>query len=181
MDAIEKFDLSRGLKFETYAVPRIRGAIIDGLRGTDWVPRLVREKVRDISAAQATLERRLGRAATDPEVASELGVTVRRLRAIYAETAYVAVTSLDGPVLNGDAGLRAMPRNPVADDDIPAGLMNAVGDLPVRDQIIVALYYWEGLSLAEIGQVLQVSESRVSQLHSRAALTMLHKLALVQN
>lgn len=180
MDAIDKFDLSRDLKFQTYAVPRIRGAIVDGLRASDWVPRLVREKLRDLSAAQVTLERRLGRTPTDPEMAAELGVSVRQLRTMYTETAYTTVTSLDGPMLS-DVSYPLSGEDPDSGDDFPAGLMSAVGELPVRDQVVVALYYWEGLTLAEIGQVLQVTESRVSQLRSRAALTLRQKLATSQN
>lgn len=180
MDAIDKFDLSRGLKFQTYAVPRIRGAIVDGLRASDWVPRLVREKSRDMSAAQVTLERRLGRPPTDPEMAAELGVSVRQLRTMYAETAYTTVTSLDIPRHSEDADA-SLADNLAAGDDVPEGLMRALGELPVRDQVVIALYYWEGLTLAEIGQVLQVTESRVSQLRSRAAATLRDKLALDQH
>jgi len=177
MDAIDKFDLNRGLQFQTYAVPRIRGAIIDGLRSSDWVPRSVRENIRAINAALAVLEARHGRVPKDREVAAELGVSVRELREMYSRTSYVNVLSIEatGP---GDATTpHAVGELPGADDGVPEGFLEALGELPERDQIVVALYYWEHLTLAEIGQVLEVSESRVSQLHSRATLVLRHKLS----
>jgi RNA polymerase sigma factor for flagellar operon FliA len=175
MDAIDKFDPSRGLQFQTYAVSRIRGAIVDGLRATDWVPRSVREKLRDVDAAQSRLERSLGRAPSDGEVADELGITVGELRTIYSQTAHTSVLSFEAVVEPDDAP-RATVGVPGPDEDVPAGFLAAVRQLPERDQVVVALYYWERLTLAEIGQVLGVTESRVSQLHSRATLTLRRKL-----
>ena len=177
MDAIDKFDPDRGLQFQTYAVSRIRGAIVDGLRASDWVPRSVREKIRDINAAQAGLERQLGRAPQDGEVAAELGITVAELRTMYSQTAYTSVVSFEAATLDDEETPRAAVDLPGADDDIPAGFLAAVRELPERDQIVVALYYWDRLTLAEIGQVLGVTESRVSQLHSRATMTLRRKLA----
>jgi RNA polymerase sigma factor for flagellar operon FliA len=177
MDAIDKFDPERGLQFQTYAVSRIRGAIVDGLRASDWVPRSVREKIRDIEAAQVKLERDLGRTPTDSEVAAELGMSVGELRKVYGQTAHTSVASFE-TALDDEETPRATTDLPGADDDIPAGFLAAVRELPERDQIVVALYYWERLTLAEIGQVLGVSESRVSQLHSRAALALRRKLVL---
>ena len=177
MDAIDKFDLGRGLQFQTYAVPRIRGAIVDGLRASDWVPRSVREKIRDINTAQAALELRLGRAPHDREVAEELGIPVPELRATYSKISYPHLVSMDEMgVGEDDHTPRSATALPDLDDDLPAGFLQAVRELPERDQVVVALYYWEGLTLAEIGQVLEVSESRVSQLHSRATMTLRRKL-----
>ena len=179
MDAIDKFEPDRGLQFQTYAVPRIRGAIVDGLRKSDWVPRSVREKIRDINAAQVTLEKRLGRSPDDAEVAAELGVSVEDLRATYSKISYTNVVSIDEMGI-GDDSAPVAPATAAFDseDDIPDGFLAAVHELPERDRVVVALYYWEGLTLAEIGQVLGVSESRVSQLHSRATMTLRRKLAL---
>jgi RNA polymerase sigma factor FliA len=177
MDAIDKFDPDRGLQFQTYAVSRIRGAIVDGLRASDWVPRSIREKIRDINAAQAGLERQLGRAPQDGEVAAELGITVAELRTMYSQTAYTSVVSFEAATLDDEETPRAAVDLPGADDDIPPGFLAAVRELAERDQIVVALYYWERLTLAEIGQVLGVTESRVSQLHSRATMTLRRKLA----
>jgi len=175
MDAIDKFDPGRGLQFQTYAVSRIRGAIVDGLRATDWVPRSVREKIRDIDAAQTALEKRLGRAPTDREVAERLEISVGELRKVYGQTAHTSVMSFESSVNEEDLP-RASMDLPGADDDIPSGFLSAVRELPERDQVVVALYYWERLTLAEIGQVLGVTESRVSQLHSRATLALRRKL-----
>lgn len=174
MDAIEKFEPARGLQFQTYAVSRIRGAMVDGLRSSDWVPRSIREKIRDLDAAQARLERELGRAPTDGEVARELGISVDDLRKIYSQTAHTSVVSFE-TVLEDEAP-RATADLPGADDDLPPGFLAAIRELAERDQIVVALYYWERLTLAEIGRVLGVTESRVSQLHSRATMALRRKL-----
>jgi RNA polymerase sigma factor for flagellar operon FliA len=174
MDAIEKFQPERGLQFQTYAVPRIRGAIIDGLRASDWVPRSVRDKIREIERAQVTLENRFGRTATDEEIATEMGISVQELRKIYGKASYTSLASLDE--LGGVEDLAPMSADVLEDDDTRAALLQAVKDLAERDRIIVALYYFEGLTLSEIGQVLGVTESRVSQLHTRAALALRAKL-----
>lgn len=174
MDAIEKFEPERGLQFQTYAVPRIRGAIVDGLRAADWVPRGVRSKAREVEQAQQALEARLGRFPTDREVATELGISVRELRDLYGTISYTGVSSLDELGTPDDLG--AVESEPL-DDEMREALLPAVRDLPERDQIIVALYYFEGLTLSEIGQVLGVTESRVSQLHSRATVSLRSRLA----
>jgi RNA polymerase sigma factor for flagellar operon FliA len=174
MDAIEKFEPERGLKFQTYAVPRIRGAIIDGLRAVDWVPRSVRDKVRDIERAQVALERRLGRTASDNEIADELGIPLRELRQTYARVSFTSLATLDE--LGVIDELAPTPTDALEDDETRAALMRCVRDLAERDRIIIALYYYEGLTLAEIGSVLQVTESRVSQLHTRATLALRAKM-----
>jgi RNA polymerase sigma factor for flagellar operon FliA len=176
MGAIENFDLDRGLQFQTYAVPRIRGAIIDGLRASDWVPRLVREKMRDINAATATLEHRLQRRPRESELAEELGISERELSKRYSQSSYATLSSIDSDHLDDDVASPATEGVPGAPDGLPAGFLGAIRGLPDRDQIVMALYYWEGLSLAEIGQVLVVSESRVSQLMTRATLELRRRL-----
>ena len=175
IDAIEKFDAGRGLLFATYGIPRIRGAITDGLRAADWVPRLVREQIRDLNRALEALQLRLGRHPEDREVALELGVSVQALHKIYGQASYTGVTSIEATECD-IAAPHASPVFPGGDDNMPVGFMDAVGQLPERDQIVIALYYWENFTLAEIGQVLQVSESRVCQLHGRATLAMRHQL-----
>jgi RNA polymerase sigma factor for flagellar operon FliA len=176
MGAIDNFELDRGLQFQTYAVPRIRGAVIDGLRASDWVPRLVREKMRDINAATATLEHRLKRRPRESELAEELGISQRQLSKQYSQSSYATLSSIDSDGWNDDVATPATEGVPGAPDDLPAGFLGAVTGLPERDQIVIALYYWEGLSLAEIGQVLVVSESRVSQLMTRATLELRRRL-----
>lgn len=174
MDAVDKFEPERGLQFQTYAVTRIRGSIVDGLRSSDWVPRSVREKIRDVDAASARLEHQLGRAPKDQEIADELGLSIEELHKVYSLTAHTSVVSFE-TVLDDDAP-RAGADLPGLDDDLPPGFLRAVRELAERDQVVVALYYWERLTLAEIGQVLGVTESRVSQLHSRATMQLRRKL-----
>ena len=174
MDAIEKFEPERGLQFQTYAVPRIRGAIIDGLRAVDWVPRSVREKVRDIERAQVALEARLGRTATDREIADELRIGLRELRKTYARVSFTSLATVDELGVIDELAPTAL--DVLEDDETRAALMHCVRDLAERDRIIIALYYFEGLTLAEIGMVLQVTESRVSQLHTRATLALRAKM-----
>jgi RNA polymerase sigma factor for flagellar operon FliA len=162
MDAIEKFEPGRGLQFQTHAVPRIRGAIIDSLRAADWVPRAVRAKVRAWHEARAELEAELGRTASDQEVADRLEVDVNELRDLVG-TAVAGVASLDE--LGGGDDVASFDEP--LDDEMTDLLLPALDTLSERDMIIVALYYYEGLTLAEIGLVLDVTESRVSQLHTR--------------
>lgn len=176
MDAIDKFDLGRNLQFQTYAVPRIRGAILDGLRAGDWVPRAVREDIRRIGTAASVLERKLGRAPTDNEVAGELGVSRAALRETFRQSSYTSVLRIDSHELGEDRSPRAFePPERVA--DVPAHFLDAVRRLPERDQVVVALHYWENFTLAEIGEVLGVSESRVCQLHARATTSLRRSLA----
>lgn len=170
IDAIERFEPERGLQFQTFAVPRIRGAIIDGLRSMDWVPRSVRSKVRDVTAAQSALEARLGRAADDTEVAEEAGMSLRELRDLYSKVSFTSVASFDDFGLTDDPAGGA--HKATEDEDTRRMLRAAIAGLRERDQIVLALYYFEGLTLAEIGSVLGVTESRVSQLHTRATLAL---------
>ena len=174
MDAIEKFDPGRGLQFQTYAVPRIRGAIIDGLRAMDWVPRSVRDRVRDIERAQLGLEFELGRTPTDEEIAAKLAISVRELRDAYASVSFTSLAAIDD--LGVADQLASTDTDALEDEETKAALMRCVRDLAERDKVVVALYYFEGLTLAEIGMVLGVSESRVSQLHTRATLALRAKL-----
>lgn len=169
MDAIEKFDTSRGLEFQTYAVPRIKGAMIDALRSQDWVPRSVREKLRAIEKAHAVLVERLGRTPTEEEIAAEMGITPKALNGLYAKVAYTSIAAMEDLVVVDEA---PAPGSALEDDAVKEALLRHVRDLRERDQIIVALYYYEGFTLAEIGQVLGVTESRVSQLHTRAMLAL---------
>ncbi|HEU4514005.1 MAG TPA: FliA/WhiG family RNA polymerase sigma factor [Nocardioidaceae bacterium] len=177
MEAIDRFDPSRGLTFQTFAVPRIRGAMVDALRALDWVPRSVRERVRQVEEAQRVLEARLGRIPDDPEIAAEVGISVPTLRDLYAKVAFTSVGTLEDLELADD--LSAAATHEIEDDEAKAALLRVVGELPERDQVLIALYYFEGLTLSEIGRVLGVSESRVSQLHSRATLVLRTKLSAI--
>nr|WP_134718598.1 FliA/WhiG family RNA polymerase sigma factor [Saccharomonospora xinjiangensis] len=189
VDAIEKFDPHRGLRFETYAMQRIRGAILDDLRSQDWVPRVVRSRAREIERAHERLGARLRRTPTDAEVAAELGISLRDLRDLYGQLRLTSVLALDdlvGP--NRDSSGVGSPADTLPDDDAvdPAAVLvdqdnrkqlaEAIAQLSERDRIVVSLYYFENLTLAEIGKVLGVTESRVSQLHTRAVLRLRAKL-----
>lgn len=176
--AIERFSPDRGFKFETFAVSRIRGAIIDELRSQDWLPRSVRQKAKEMEGSIRTLENSLGRTATDQELAGALGTTVDNLPKNLAEIV-APVLSLDDLVMMSDDGQKVSWLDTLPDDRLgPAAsfdaeemtqiLGKAIDLLPERERLLVSLYYHEGLTLKEIGQVLSVTESRVCQLHSQA-------------
>ena len=175
MDAVEKFDPARGLKFQTYAVPRIHGAIVDGLRAADWVPRSTRAQIRALDRAAVELGSRLGRPPTTDELAVALDVTVEAVRRTRDEQARTSTVPLAND--HDEPSLPAADLMPGDGDALPEGFGDAMRSLPERDQIVLALYYWERLTLAEIGRVLGVSESRISQLHSRATASLRTALA----
>jgi len=173
MDAIARFEPDRGLSFQTFAVPRIRGAIIDGMRSMDFVPRSVRDKLRVIQQARVSLEERLGRLPEDAEVSGETGIPVPTLRDL-ARQATSHHASLDDFDLADELSSAADSR--LEQREVSTSLMQVVLRLRERDQIVIALYYFEGLTLSEIGQVLGVTESRVSQVHRRATVVMRQRL-----
>src|SRR5688500_19027423 len=190
IDAIEKFDLSRAIKFETYAISRIKGAIIDELRAIDWIPRSVRYKAREVEKAYAALETRLFRTPTEAEVAAELNISLEDLHAIFSQVSFVNVVALDellsaGSERGDKLSLVDTLEDTKAEDPVQAFeseetkhlLAKAINLLPEREKIVVTLYYYEGLTLAEIGQVLGVTESRICQMHTKAVLQLRGKLA----
>lgn len=185
IDAIEKYEPARGIKFETYAIARIRGAIIDELRAIDWVPRSVRFKAREVEKAYTSLENKLKRPPSDAEIAGEMDVSVDELNRIYSQLANVSLVALDELMtVEGEKGdklslvetledTRTMgPVESVEDVEMKSILAESVNRLPEREKIVVTLYYFEGLTLAEIGQVLGVTESRVCQMHTKAVLAL---------
>ena len=171
IDAVERFDPERSPRFESYAAARIRGAILDELRAQDWVPRSVRGRVRELERAQERLESRLQRAATDAELAEELGLPVQEVRAFGRQVQLVSVEALDessggvSELLADDAALD--PMAVVQATETLRQLAFAVAQLEERDRDVVRLYYLENRTLAEIGRLLGVTESRVCQLHTR--------------
>ncbi|MET9502304.1 RNA polymerase sigma factor WhiG [Streptomyces sp. NPDC006622] len=189
IDAIEKFDIGREIKFETYAITRIRGAMIDELRALDWIPRSVRQKARNVERAYATLEARLRRTPSEVEVAAELGIAVDDLHSVFSQLSLANVVALEEllHVGGGEGGLSVMDTledtaadNPVEvaeDRELRRFLARAINTLPEREKTVVTLYYYEGLTLAEIGNVLGVTESRVSQIHTKSVLQLRAKLA----
>jgi RNA polymerase sigma factor for flagellar operon FliA len=188
IDAIEKFDLEREIKFETYAIARIKGAIIDELRAMDWVPRSVRARAREVENAYISLENKLRRVPSDEEVAKELGMSNKDLQTIFTKLSYASVVSFEELWVGGDRDERQSAAGSIRDDSAedPVGafesveakeiLAEAIEHLPEREKTVIALYYYEGLTLKEIGQVLGVTESRVSQLHTKAVLRLRARL-----
>jgi len=190
ISAISRFDLSREIKFETYAIPRIRGAIIDELRSLDWVPRSVRARAREIERANTKLEARLQRAPTDEEMADELEIGVDDFQdaLLISNSTIVALDELWSA--SDSSGDSVSLLDTIADSDAPDPqaivdqgelrdrIADAIAALPEREKLVIALYYYENLTLREIGEVLGVTESRVSQLHTKAVLRLRSKLSV---
>ena len=187
--AIERYEPDREVKFETFAVARIKGAIIDELRSLDWVPRSVRAKARQVEKAHVALENQLQRAPSEEEVAAKLDVDVEEYRTYLLEIANSSVLALDdlwtlGDPDGGQVSLLDTIRDPAAVDpqaeidsaEIKDRLAGAIESLPERERLVVALYYYESLTLREIGEVLGVTESRVSQLHTKAVISLRARL-----
>jgi RNA polymerase sigma factor for flagellar operon FliA len=188
IDAIEKFDPSRGYKFETYAIARIKGSILDELRSIDWVPRSVRAKAREIERAIAKLESELHRSPSDEELARELGIDEQQLQQSLSRISFVGLVALDEMLsVGGERGESITLGDTIADsgegpvakyevEEMRHILAQAINRMPEREKIVLTLYYYEGLTLAEIGQVLGVTESRVCQIHTKAILQMRSRL-----
>ena|SRR5579884_2045167 len=182
IDAVERFDPTRGIKFETYAIARIRGAIIDALRSLDQIPRTARQRAREIEAAMAELEAKLKRPPTDEEVAGHMGMDVDRYREAIVRTNVVTL-SLDSLLsTDDDEGPGGTKPYAFEDRDSPdplaaterremeKALILAVRNLPERERLVLSLYYYEELTMKEISRVMEISESRVCQLHAQAIL-----------
>jgi len=189
ISAIERFDPAREIKFETFAITRIKGSIIDELRSLDWVPRSVRTKAREIEKVNAKLEHSLHRAPTDEEMADELAMTVEEFQDSLVRISNSSVVALDELWTVSDASgdqvsLLDTIQDPSAIDpakemdttEMKDRLADAIAALPEREKLVVALYYYENLTLREIGEVLGVTESRVSQLHTKAVLRLKSRL-----
>nr|WP_263119952.1 RNA polymerase sigma factor WhiG [Cellulomonas sp. RIT-PI-Y] len=187
IDAIEKYELGRSVKFETYASSRIRGAILDELRAMDWIPRSVRTKARAVDRAYAELEAELHRVPTEREVAGRLQIDLRELRALFTQLSTVNVAALDELLGAGDSDRLSLldtlgdDRSPDPGDSFEAQetkflLARAIDQLGEREKLVLVLYYYEGMTLAEIGRVLGVTESRISQMHTAAMLRLRARL-----
>lgn len=185
IEASQKFDGDKGASFETYAGIRIRGAMVDEMRRGDWVPRSVHRNARKITEAMTAVESRTGKDASDAEVAQELGVTLDEYHVMASDSASGRLFSYEetlddeesnAPQASVSEGLQG-PAESTARQALKLALVEAINDLPERERLVLSLYYDEEMNLKEIGQVLGVSESRVSQIHSQAALRLKKKMA----
>jgi RNA polymerase sigma factor for flagellar operon FliA len=182
IDAIQRFDHKRSIKFETYAIARIRGAMIDGMRKIDQVPVSLRQKSKELEKVYAALERKLGQAATDQEAADEMGLPLAAFHSLLGKLASTAILSLDDFIGGEENGSRKRVVD-LLEDNRSLGALElieleesrqilaaAISRLPEKEKTVVYLYYYEGLTLKEIGEVLNLSESRISQLHAKSIL-----------
>jgi RNA polymerase sigma factor for flagellar operon FliA len=189
IDAIDKFEPERGFKFETYAIARIKGAIIDELRSIDWVPRSVRAKARAVERAYSELENELRRNPDDAEVAAKLGLSEAELGQTLSQISFTGLVALDELIGGGNGGsgsstlgdtISDRQHDPVEAfevDEMKHLLADLINRMPDRERLVLTLYYYEALTLAEIGHVLGVTESRVCQIHTKAILQLRARLA----
>ncbi len=191
LDAIEKYDLDKNVKFNTYAVNRIRGAIFDELRSIDWVPRSIRQKSREIEETISYLEAKLGRAATNEEIAAAMGVGLEEYNSLLLKVSSTNIVSLTdlrfsnddveefsvGDIIEAPSSLN--PDVIVEREEIKRIICEAIKELPDREKKVLIMYYYEDMTLREIGEVLHVTESRVSQIHTSANLKLKAKLSSV--
>lgn len=188
LDAITKYDLDKGVKFKTYAVTRIRGAIFDEMRQLDWVPRSVRQKSKEIEDTISDLESKLGRPASDAEIAKEMNISEEEFQQTVMKVSGTSILSLNDVWYSGDdndhmsigdsieAPSSLNPDVQVEREEIRKVIIQAINELPEKEKMVIVLYYHEDLTFKEIGQVLDVSESRISQLHTKANLRLRSKL-----
>ena len=183
IDAIDKFDYGKGVKFETYASLRIRGAILDQIRKMDWIPRTVRQKQKQLDGAYRKIEEETGKVATDEQVAEELGISLDELADLQNETKITNVISLDEYMDQSEVKVEPkadkdymQPEKVVEKAELKRLLIEALQTLTDKEKKVITLYYYEDLTLKEISRVMDVSESRVSQLHSKALIKMKQRL-----
>ena len=190
ISAIERYDPDRDVKFETYAIARIKGSILDELRSLDWVPRSVRSRARQIERAMSELEAKLGRAPSDEEVANKVGISVDELEESLTDISRSSIAALDELwTISGSGGDQVALIDTIEDTQGPEPqsafdatelremVADAITSLPEREKLVITLYYYEDLTLREIGEVLGVTESRVSQLHTKAILRLKARLS----
>jgi len=182
IESIDRFDISRGIKFETYAVTRIRGAMLDSLRAQDWIPTTVRQKARNYEQVLAKLEHELGRSATDEEISSALNISLPQLHNL--------ITTLNGCTLvpledfiktESTVNSQISPFQCLEEEEVKATLTKAIERLTDKERLVVTLYYYEGLTLREISLIMKLTEARISQLHTKAIFRLRGALARIKS
>lgn len=168
LNAIERYDPGRGIKFETYAVARIRGSILDAIRAQDWVPTTVRQKARQYEQTLAGLEHRLGRSASDDEIAGALGIDLSQLHQLIHQLNATTITPLEEFAKTETSASEINPTQRLEEEEIKETLSKAIDQLPEKERLVVSLYYYDGLTLKEISTILKLTEARISQLHTKA-------------
>lgn len=169
LEAIERYDPNRGIKFETYAVVRIRGAMLDAIRAQDWVPTTIRQKAREYEKTVLQLENNLGRSASDAEIAEALGISLTELTNLVNKLNTATIMPLEEfAIAEPVSSLQVNPTQNIEEAEVKETLAMAIEKLPEKERTVVTLYYYEGLTLKEISLVLKLSEARISQLHTKA-------------
>ncbi len=193
IDAIDKFDPNKDVLFKTYAITRVRGQIFDELRNVDWIPRSIRQKAKQVEKIIIELENKMGRTVEDEEIAQELDISVDEFRSLISKIAGTSLVSLNDIWQSNDetddlsfietieANNNTNPDVIVERDEIKQMIVEAIKKLPDREKKVIVLYYYEDLTLKEIGEVLEVTESRVSQLHTKAIMRLRGRLAQMKN
>lgn len=187
IDAIDRFDPKFGVKFESYAIPRIKGSILDELRKLDWVPRSIRTKSRELERVIFQLENEVGRPVTDEEISQRMNLTLEEYYTLLKEVGTTSLLSLDESIFNEEGGTASLheviedkevqhPLEEINREELKDLMIKAIDELPEIERLVIALYYYEELTLYEIGQVLQLSESRISQIHTKTILSLKGKL-----
>ncbi len=193
LDAIEKFDPEREIKFKTYAMTRIRGAIFDELRSIDWIPRSIRQKAKQVEETISMLENKMGHTVEDEDIAREMNLSVDELHSLLTKISGTSIISLNDiwylgedngeisfvETLESSANLN--PDTLIEKEEVKGVIVEAIQQLPEKEKKVVVLYYYEDLTLKEIGEVLDVTESRISQLHTKAIMRLRGKLMCIKN
>jgi len=173
LDAMERYDYERGVKFETYAAVRIRGAILDSLRVQDWIPTSIRQKARHYEQVLAKLEHKLGRSATNTEIIAELDLTMEQYNQLLSQLNATTIVPLeDFAKVETPSSLMFNPSQAVEETDVKNSLAQAIDKLPEKERLVISLYYYEELTLKEISLIMNLSEARISQLHTKATFRM---------
>jgi len=182
LEALDRFDPAREIKFETYAVARIRGSILDSIRAQDWVPATLRQKARQYEKTLADVENRLGRSATDQEIAEALDITVTELQHLLNKLSTSTIIPLEEFAKTETSSNQSFnPSENIEEEEVKETLVKTIDRLPDKERLVVTLYYYEGLTLKEISVIMRLSEARISQIHTKAVFRMRGALSRIKS